>query len=245
MKFFNSNYSEQKFKYFFQSYGLKKYLNPKRILFLSLFIYLVVTLMRFRFKGYLTPEIIFNFINGFTFMAPIVFILIYIVFMCFMLPTLPLNIGAGFLWGPVWGSMITIIGCGLGLIGAFGVARISLGGFLTLRFDNRIIVWLQNEIDKNGWKVVAFTRINPVFPTGAINFLFGMTSIRFSTYLWSSMAFLAPFIIIFAVIGSEVNGFVLRGEITNWLKLVFIVSSFVTLACFCHIAKIVYNSDQK
>ena len=251
-KFFFDNASEadvknkfpsgQNFKPFVSDYGLNKYVSWKCIVLFILLVCLIVTMMYFRYQGHLSPEIIFEFINSFTFMAPFVFVIIYVVFMCLMLPTLPLNIGAGFLWGPVWGSIITIVGCGLGVICAFAVGRLILSGFLAHRFDNRIIAWLQSEIDNNGWKVVAFTRVNPVFPTGPINFLFGMTSIRFSTYVWSSITFLSPFIVMFAVIGSEANNFILRGEMINLPKAIFIGSGFITLTCFFYIVNRVYKS---
>ncbi len=224
--------------------GFKKYLTPKRIIFVF-FLIIIMTIIAFlRFKGYLTPESILKYIESFTYIAPFIFVIIYFVFMLFLLPTLPLNIGAGFIWGPVWGSLLTILGCGLGVTGAFVFGRITLGGLLTISFDNRMIAWLQNEIDMNGWKIVAFTRVNPVFPTGAINFLFGMTSIKFSTYIWSSIVFLLPFIVIFAVIGSEMNDVVLKGEIVNWLKVLIITSGLITLVCFFHIISKVYNTNQ-
>jgi uncharacterized membrane protein YdjX (TVP38/TMEM64 family) len=210
-------------------YGLRRYMGPKRIVLSVLFVGFIGFAWWLRQQGHLNPEFIFKLINDYSLSAPVIFIIFYALSILTMFPTLPLNLGAGFLWGPVWGTLISMVGSCLGAIGAFAIARKAIGQPLAYRFDNRMVEWLQKEIETKGWKIVAFTRLNPVFPSGLLNFVFGLTSIRFLTYTWSSLVFLFPLTLAFAVIGYEVSNFVLEGEMADLVKNILIISSVITL----------------
>lgn len=210
-------------------YGFRRYIGPKRIVLSALFVGFIGLAWCLRQQGHLNLEFIFKLINDYSLSAPVIFIIFYVLSVLTMFPTLPLNLGAGFFWGPVWGTLISMVGSCLGAIGAFAIARKAIGQPLAYRFDNRMVVWLQKEIETKGWKIVAFTRLNPVFPSGPLNFVFGLTSIRFLTYTWASLIFLFPLTLAFAVIGYEVSDFVLEGEMADLVKNILIISSVVTL----------------
>lgn len=208
--------------------GVLTYLGPKRILLCVLLFVFVGLSWYLRQQGYLNPKVIFAFIGNYPLMAPFIFIACYALALLLMIPTLPLNLGAGMLWGPFWGSLIAMAGSGLGVICAFTIARSTIGQPFATRFDNRAITWLQNELEIKGWKVVAFTRINPIFPSGPLNFIFGLTSISFATYIWSSIVFLIPLTVAFAIIGHEVSNFVIEGEVGDLVKTLLIISAVIT-----------------
>jgi uncharacterized membrane protein YdjX (TVP38/TMEM64 family) len=226
--------------------GLYRYIGPKRVVLVALFAGFIGLAWYLRQQGHLNPEFLFTLISNYPLMAPLIFIGFYALSVLFMVPTLPLNLGAGILWGAVWGSLIATAGSGLGAIGAFAIVRTTLGQPLAHRFDNRMVAWLQNEFETKGWNIVAFTRINPVFPSGPLNFVFGLTSIRFSTYIWSSLAFIFPPALAFAVIGHEVRDFVLEGEMADLIKSIIIVSAGVTLIIIsCIVTKLIIHNNHK
>ncbi len=99
-----------------------------------------------------------------------------------------------------------------------------MGQPLARRFDNAMAQWLQEELATKGWRVVAFTRIIPVFPPGPLNFVLALTSITFPCYAWSSLVFMTPPTMVFSVIGHSVGGFMLDGEATRLVRLVMAVS---------------------
>lgn len=208
--------------------GIRRYIGPKRIVFSSLLFCLIGVAWYLRQHGHLNPKALFEFIGDYPLMAPFIFIAFYALALLVMIPTLPFNLGAGMLWGPFWGSLIAMSGSGLGVICAFTIARSTIGQPFATRFDNRAITWLQNELEIKGWKVVAFTRINPIFPSGPLNFIFGLTSISFVTYIWSSIVFLIPLTVAFAIIGHEVSNFVIEGEVGDLVKTLLIISAVIT-----------------
>lgn len=222
--------------YFSDKHGLRRYIGPKRIVLSTLLIGFIGLAWYLRQQGHFNSELLFKFITKHSLTAPLIFIAFYGLSILLMFPTLPLNLGAGFLWGPIWGSLIAMVGSCLGAIGAFTIARTAIGQPLSYRFDNRMVAWLQNELEDKGWKIVAFTRINPVFPSGPLNFIFGLTSIRFSTYTWSSLVFLFPLTLAFAIIGYEVSDFVLEGEMGDLVRTILIVSAVVTLIVLLRVA---------
>ena len=80
------------------------------------------------------------------------------------------------------------------------------------KYDNRIMNWVIRQIDQNAWKVVAFVRLNPAFPSGPVNFIFGLTSINFATYSYATFLFLFPPSLGVALIGAEAGNILLQGE---------------------------------
>ena len=144
--------------------------------------------------------------------APALFIGAYAVAVALLLPTLPLNLAAGALWGPALGSIVALAGSTSGALLAFLLARSAFGQPLSRRLDHGRARWLQTLLQQHGWKVVAFVRLNPVFP-GPVNFLFGFTSISARTYCWATGVFLAPPTIAFAILGSSIGAAALREEV--------------------------------
>jgi len=207
---------------------MRRYIGPKRIVFSTLLFCLIGLAWYLRQKGYLNLKILIEFISDYPLMAPFIFIAFYALALLVMIPTLPLNLGAGMLWGPLWGSLISMAGSSLGVICAFIIARSTIGQLFANRFDNITITWLQNELKTKGWKIVAFTRINPIFPSGPLNFIFGLTSISFATYIWSSIVFLFPLTVAFAIIGHEVSNFVIEGEVGDLVRTLLVVSAVIT-----------------
>ena len=145
------------------------------------------------------------------------------------IPTLPLNLAAGALWGPWLGGFVACAAMTLGSCGSFMAARSLAGQPLARRFDSRLVSWLQHELDLDGWRFVAFLRLNPILPTGPLNYILGLTSIGAMTYLWSTFAFLLPPATLVAFIGSSMGGLWEDGELRNVGKVTFLAAGAITL----------------
>ena len=206
-----------------------KLVSPKRLLLFGIIVGLVILAWYLRYHGYFTVEYLLELIEGYPVIAPVIFVAFHVLALLFMIPSLPLNLAAGILWGPLWGGIITTIGGGIGAISAFAIARSTIGQPLANKFDNRKIAWLQSQLEIKGWRIVAFTRINPIFPSSPLNYIFGITSIRFSTYVWSSIVFLFFPALAISTIGYEIGDFVISGKFADIFRTVFIVSAIVTI----------------
>ena len=120
--------------------GLHRYICCKRIVIGALYFGILGVGWYLHQQGYLSAELLFNFVSDFPLIAPLLFIACHAGLVFFMIPSLPLNLGAGILWGPVLGGLIATAGSGLGSIAAFAVARATLGEFfLLIRLTHKMI----------------------------------------------------------------------------------------------------------
>jgi uncharacterized membrane protein YdjX (TVP38/TMEM64 family) len=179
---------------------------------------------RLRHEAWFRPEYWLRLVQVHPVGAPLLFVPAYALAVTFLIPTLPLNLIAGALWGPVLGTVVSLAGAFSGAVLGFVLARGAFGQPLAQRVDTKFLKWMQEEFERHGWKVVAFVRLNPIFP-GPVSFLFGFTPISFTTYCWSSALFLLPPTIAFAVIGSSVGEVVLRGYIGNLRNTLLLVGT--------------------
>jgi uncharacterized membrane protein YdjX (TVP38/TMEM64 family) len=145
------------------------------------------------------------------------------------IPTLPLNLAAGWLWGPLLGGVLSAVGAASGATLAFVAARTIFGRPLRRRFGNKFLGWAQDEFDRKGWRFIAFVRLNPVFPTGPLNYLFGLTSIRARTYIWSTAISLLPVSVIVAWIGSEIGRVHAGAGVGQIMRVAFGISAAVSV----------------
>jgi uncharacterized membrane protein YdjX (TVP38/TMEM64 family) len=190
------------------------------------FVALIVSGRVLYLKGVLDLDSIHAFLRIHPVSAVFIFIVFYVCFVSLVLPTLPFNLGAGFLWGTFWGGTFASLGSILGAVLAFLLARTLLGQPLRRRYGNRMLRWLQSNLNENGWIVVGFVRMNPVFP-GAVNILFGLSSIRFGTYFWATAVFLLPPTFCFAYAGTTLNHWITGGEPVQLVREVMILSGCV------------------
>lgn len=211
--------------------SLRRFIGPKRATLLVLFILFACAAWYLRQRGLLTHEFIRHVAVEHPVLAPLLFMFIYAATVLFMIPSLPLNIGAGFLWGPLLGSVYALIGSTSGCMLAFLFARTAVGQPFARHFDNRLLDWLAAELSaKGGWRVVAFVRINPAFPCGPTNYLFGLTGLPLWTYAWGTVLFMYPLCLGFATLGHVVGDFTLDADWSRVVQVIIVVSGIVALA---------------
>lgn len=175
----------------------------------------------------LQPERVMVFLDSHRVSAPLLFVLLFILMTVTFMPTLPLNVGAGLLWGPVWGGILTVVGATAGACCAFLIARYAARDYCTRKFRSPRWLWLMREIETGGWKAVAFVRLNPIFASGPLNFFFGITPIPLATYLWSTALFLLPPAVLIATLGHLLGWDAQSAKQEIWIMA---VASTITLA---------------
>ena len=201
----------------------------KRFLFGLFMLALLGGMFYFYKAGYIDPEQIVGFLKSHPALAPVVFILIYAVMAAALLPTMPFNLAAGFLWGAYVGTAYTVIGVTFEALVAFIASRYLFRERVSKILQGRAWRWLDNEIRHKGWRTVAFTRVNPIFPFGPVNWFFGISSISLGNYLWATAVFIIPPALAISAIGSSVGGLVLTGEAEAMFQDVLLASAALTL----------------
>jgi uncharacterized membrane protein YdjX (TVP38/TMEM64 family)/Fe-S oxidoreductase len=185
----------------------------KRLLLIGILIALILAL---RFTGatrYLEQETLRQWIQGYGILAPMIYMLVYTIAPALLLPGLPITIAGGILFGPFWGVIYAISGATLGACVAFLVARYTVRDWIEKKLKSPRWQRLDESVEKHGWKVVAFTRLIPLFPFNLLNYAFGLTKIRFVPYAVTTFFCMLPACIAFIVFSSSLLDLI-RGKIS-------------------------------
>lgn len=132
--------------------------------------------------------------------APAAFVAIYIVGTPLFLPGAVLTLAGGALFGPVWGTLYSLVGATAGASVSFLIARYVAADWVTRRTGNRLGK-LAKGIDDSGWRFVAFVRFIPLFPFTWLNYALGLTRIPFGVYVLTSFICMAPGAFVYAYVG--------------------------------------------
>jgi uncharacterized membrane protein YdjX (TVP38/TMEM64 family) len=125
--------------------------------------------------------------------APLVFILLWIVACVFFLPGLPISIAGGLIFGAVWGAVWTTVGANIGAAAAFLIGRYLARGMVERQIrSNSGLRRIDEGVERNGWRMLMITRLVPLFPFNIQNYVYGLTNIRFGTYVLVSLICMLP-----------------------------------------------------
>lgn len=120
-----------------------------------------------------------------------------------LLPGGVLMMGSGLFFGLWWGFFFNLVGNLIGAAIAFGVSR-KLGRQWVAHKLARYRKWemLDRAIARDGWKIIFLSQVHPLFPTSLLNYLYGVTRIRFGVcMLWVALA-QAPGLFLYAYLGT-------------------------------------------
>lgn len=120
-----------------------------------------------------------------------------------LLPGGVLSIGAGFFFGLWWGFLIALVGNVAGAAISFFLSRLIGRQWLRRKLlRNRTLVALEPAVEREGWKIILLSQLHPLFPTSLLNYLYGLTRIRFRTcMLWVAIG-QAPGLFLYSYLGT-------------------------------------------
>jgi uncharacterized membrane protein YdjX (TVP38/TMEM64 family) len=144
--------------------------------------------------------------DGLGFWAPLIFVLVWIAACVFFLPGLPVTIVGALVFGPVWGSIYSSIGATLGATAAFIVGRYAARGMVEgLIQKNQALRKIDDGVEKQGWRMLMITRLVPIFPFNAQNYVYGLTKISLPVYALVSFVCMLPGCIAFNFMAGSVR----------------------------------------
>jgi uncharacterized membrane protein YdjX (TVP38/TMEM64 family) len=104
-----------------------------------------------------------------------------------------LAIAAGGIFGLAWGTVWSVLGATLGAVGAFGLARHCLHGWAEHRWGQHpLLQRLRRAIHHRPLNFVLMVRFAPISPFNLVNFLFGLTPLKLSTYALGTLVGIIP-----------------------------------------------------
>ena len=191
--------------------ALKEIINRFRLLLFSstLIMGIILVVLFWRFAGIdqqlfrmIIALDLFGGVFGLAFFA-----CIYAAFTVCLIPTLPMNVLAGFIWGGWAGGLISCVAVTLGSWVSFYLSRSVLCGHVDKMTKPDWFERVEWEINENAWSYLVFIRMNPIFPTGPINYLLGLTKIGNVRYVVCTFLPLLMPSLAFSFIGSFLNEF--------------------------------------
>ena len=142
--------------------------------------------------------------------APVAFIIAYILACVLFIPGSIMTIGAGAIFGVVRGAIYTSIGATIGATCAFLIGRYIARGRIAAKLaNNRTFSPIDAAVGREGWKIVLLTRLSPVFPFVLLNYAYGLTRVSLRDYFLASWIGMLPGIVMYVYIGS------LAGDLTT------------------------------
>lgn len=131
--------------------------------------------------------------------------LAYAVGTILFLPGSLLTMAAGFLYGPLWGTVIASPASVLGATGAFLLGRTTARGWIRKRMETSArFKALQEGITRDGLKMLVLIRLSPIFPFNIVNYAFGLTKIRLRDFVLGSWIAMLPSTLLYVYLGSLV-----------------------------------------
>ncbi len=134
---------------------------------------------------------------------PLMFIVLFVLNTVACLPAGVMTLAGGFLFGPFLGFLYVWTGAMIGASAAFGISRHLGRDWIRRRLVRRpLLAAIEQAVSDEGWKVVVLTRLAPGSPFFLLNYLFGLTRIRFRDYLWSTAVSVIPGSFLIVYLGS-------------------------------------------
>jgi uncharacterized membrane protein YdjX (TVP38/TMEM64 family) len=160
--------------------------------------------------------------------APILYILIYSIATICILPSTPLNLSGGVIFGSVWGTVWTSIAAILAAVLSFAFSRSIGRNFVEKKLAGK---WqsIDREMHHGGFFYMFAIRLLPLIPYGMVNFAAGLTSIKFRDYFLGTFLGTVPGILPFVMMGAGLTA-LKQGDVLPLLVALALIGMLVGTA---------------
>lgn len=210
--------------------------NVATLVFAGLFL-----LLSFYLSRHFDIRLIRSLLNDHQLIAMPLFVIIYVAATIFLLPASALTVLAGFLFGALWGGLLSLISATLGAGLVLNFARKMSRRWLKLKWHDRIKQFVAG-VNREGWRFVAFVRLTPLFPFNLSNYAFSLTSIKLLPYTITNFICMSPGAFAYAYLG-HLGGEMAGSQEAMLTKQVLIALSLIAALLF--IPKFVYSLKGK
>ena len=179
--------------------------------FLLTIICIVVTGLGIYFLGGIDQEQLRMWLQQMGIWAPIIYISLYTLGTLLILPSTPLNLTGGAIFGTWWGTLWTTVAAVVAAVVAFAFTR-SIGRELMAKKLAGRWQAIDAEIGQGGLFYMFAIRLLPIIPYGLVNFTAGLTSISYRDYLAGTILGTVPGVLPFVMMGAGLQA-LSRGDI--------------------------------
>ena len=143
----------------------------------------------------------------------VAFVLAQVLSAIFLVPSWPLRVGAGFVYGAALGLAIAVPASFAATTVAFLLGRRVLRGRIASRIaGDPQLAAIDDAIATGGPWIVLLLRLSPLFPNEVVNYALGATRVRFREYALASLVGMLPLTAAYTWVGSLPTAL---GDVTN------------------------------
>lgn len=205
----------------------------KPLLFILLVAGIIIAVRVLHLDQYLEKERLRQFVAGYGVWGPIIYLVIWTLAPPLFLPGLPITLAGGVLFGPFWGVVYTIFGATAGATLAFLVARYLARDWVAGKLQGTRLATLDDKVAREGWEIVAFTRLIPIFPFFLLNYAFGMTRIPLLHYVLATFFGMLPLTIAYVYFSANVLD-LFQGKFSKELLIGVLLLALVSMIPFVY-----------
>ncbi|MCF6137424.1 TVP38/TMEM64 family protein [Pseudalkalibacillus berkeleyi] len=143
-----------------------------------------------------------DWIIGFGIFAPIIYMLFYTVRPLIFFPASILSITGGLAFGPLFGTIYTVLGATAGALVSFIIAR-KLGKNVANKEWKGRGKAIQSQLEKNGFFYVLLFRFIPLFNFDLISYTAGVSKVRFRDFFIGTLIGIIPGTFAYNFLGSS------------------------------------------
>jgi uncharacterized membrane protein YdjX (TVP38/TMEM64 family) len=158
----------------------------------------------------------------------LIYALIYVLGGVLFVPETLLTAGSGFLYGPVYGTLVvapaSVLAASISFLLTRSVARDWIAKHVA---RSPRFAAIDHGVGKHGFKIVLLIRLQPVFlPFAVLNYGLGLTRVRLRDYILASGIGMLPINILYVYLGSAIHDLtrLVRGNLQSsgpWEQAVF------------------------
>ena len=181
-------------------------------------------------------ELLLSWVGQRLVLAALIFCLFYIVIVAFSAPFATiLTVSGGFMFGPILGSVFSVISASLGAICLFLIIKSKFGSYFEHKIkDHKSLNNVRVGIEKNMWSYLLLIRLVPIIPFWIANIAPALLDVRVLIYGITTVVGILPATIFYSFIGStihtSVSGTSLDLSVYSKIQFIIPVSGLILLA---------------
>jgi uncharacterized membrane protein YdjX (TVP38/TMEM64 family) len=135
-----------------------------------------------------------------------VYSIAYLLATVLALPGSILTLGAGFAYGPFWGTLLVSPVSVISAAAAWFLGRTVARGWVKRRMEKHPkFAAIDRAIGQGGFRVVLLLRLSPILPFNILNYALSLTQVRFWDYVLGSLFGMFPGTVLYVYLGSLVT----------------------------------------
>lgn len=174
----------------------------KGFFFIILICGIILTQLIYDLSSFLTPEHIQEWLTSFGIFAPFFYIsLMSLAVVISPIPSLPMDIASGAFFGPIWGTIYSVIGASAGAIISFLISRF-LGREFIERFLGGHVNFCTSCSDRILTRIVFLSRLLPFISFDIISYGAGLTKMSLRMFTLATVFGMIPLTFLYNYFGS-------------------------------------------